>query len=122
MPDSKAYHQVKVQTLEKFLDHADTMLLHAAGNLAHYVSKFEPKDWDESPVSTLCDLYSCARQLKELITQKIIAPTTDEVKNAQPGCIAFDNMELTLVNTTIMALEQYKYDLKEKYKISFEVH
>ena len=116
------YQQVKVESLEKFLDHADTMLLHAAGNLAHYITKFEPSEWDDSPVALLIDLYSCARQLKELLVQKILKPTTDEVQNAKPGCIPFSEMELTLINTTVVALEQYRYDLKEKYKILFEVH
>jgi hypothetical protein len=122
MTDDGKYNQIKVETLEKFLDHADTMLLHGAGNLSYYITKYELSTWDDSPVVTLIDLYSCARQLKDLLTSKVLKPTTEEVKNSKPGCIPFTDMELTLINTTIVALESYRYDLKDKWKILLEVH
>ena len=115
-------HQVKIDKVQKFLEMAETMMGMAAGNLSHYITLYEPQDWEESPVALLCDSYSSARQLKELLVSKIIKPTTEEVQACQPGHIVFDTMELTLVNSVLVALEQYKYELKTKYKVSFEVH
>ena len=94
----------------------------SAGNLSHYINLYEPQDWEDSPVALLCDSYSSARQLKELLVSKVINPTKEEIQSSEPGCIVFDTMELTLVNSVLVALEQYKYELKSKYKVSFEVH